>query len=112
MATDVTPDYVPVAGLRVPSVLVPRIVASMRGMYPDLTVGLEDDPAVRAVLKFWVTSTLASWETRQVADQAVAQVQAVQAEAAEAAQAVREAAQAAAESITEAADPAVDDPAL
>ena len=57
---------VSVAGLLVPAPLVPRIVASMRGLYPSVTADLDDEAAVRATLKYWVTTTLSSWEARQV----------------------------------------------
>lgn len=57
--------YVAVAGMRVPAVLVPRIVAAMRGTYPGVTADLDDDAAVRAVLRWWVKSTLTNWEARQ-----------------------------------------------
>lgn len=57
-----TPPPVPVAGLLVPAALVPRIIAALRATYPDLTMGLEPEAAVRAVLKHWVTITLAAHE--------------------------------------------------
>lgn len=60
---DTTVPYVQVAGLLVPAPLVPRIVASFRGVYPAITAGItDDDAAVRAVLKYWVTSTLSTYE--------------------------------------------------
>lgn len=66
---------VSVAGLQVPAPLVPRIIAAFRGEYPALTEGLGDDASVRAVLKHWVTATLAAYESREAeapADGAVA----------------------------------------
>jgi len=58
--------YVPVAGLRVPATLVPRIIAAFRGIYPTVTDGLDDEAAVRAVLLHWVSTTLTTYESREV----------------------------------------------
>lgn len=103
---------VSVAGLKVPAPLVPRIVASMRGVYPSVTGTLDDDAAVRAVLKFWVTSTLANWESQQWTAPTEEQVAAIQAEATAKAQQASKKAEEDAASIIEAAPPAPDDPAL
>lgn len=64
----VTPAIPPVAvaGLLVPAPLVPRIVAALRGTYPTLTAGMTDDQTVRAVLKFWIGSTLSAYEGQVV----------------------------------------------
>ncbi len=88
MATEI--PYVPVAGLRVPATLVPRIIASMRGIYPNLTVGLDDEAAVRAVLRYWVTSTLATYEGQQSDEETLAAIEAIQAQADEKARLARE----------------------
>lgn len=61
MSTPVPPP-VAVAGLLVPAPLVPRIITALRGTYPTLTAGLDDDAAVRAVLKFWIAEMLAGFE--------------------------------------------------
>lgn len=53
---------VSVAGLLVPAELVPRIITALRGTYPGLTADLDDDAAVRAVLKFWISEMLAGFE--------------------------------------------------
>jgi hypothetical protein len=55
------------AGLDMPADLVPRIMAALRGTYPDLTAGLADIPAVLAVIRYWVQQTLADWEAKQAA---------------------------------------------
>lgn len=55
-----------VAGLDVPLDLVPRIIVALRAEYPTLTSSVtDDDAAVRAVLHYWVTSTLASYESKK-----------------------------------------------
>lgn len=56
------PTHVPVAGLLVPVELVPRIITAIRATYPTLTDGRDDDAAVRAVLKHWIETTLATYE--------------------------------------------------
>lgn len=81
---------VAVAGLLVPAPLVPRIIASLRGTYPQLTADLDDDAAVRAVLKFWVTSTLASYEAARAEAPVSGAVEATRAEYAERAEAARQ----------------------
>lgn len=79
MAT--TPSTVPVAGLLVPAALVPRIMAAMRGLYPEVTNGIADNDAmVRAVLKHWVTVTLSQWESEQAKAPVVDALQQVTAE--------------------------------
>lgn len=57
-----TPSYLPIAGLLVPTPLVPRIIAAIRDQYPTVTAGLNDDAAVRAWLKHIVSVTLATHE--------------------------------------------------
>jgi hypothetical protein len=108
MTTPPADAYVAVAGLRVPAPLVPRILAAMRGTYPTVTEGLDDDAAVRAVLKHWVTTTLAAWEEGQIItplSEQLAQIRAAHAQAERQAAEVRARAEAAAATITE-ADPA------
>lgn len=56
---------VSLAGLQFPSTLIPRIVAACRGVYPTLTEGKADGPAVLAVVKHWFTVTLQQWEGSQ-----------------------------------------------
>ena len=56
-----------VAGLLVPAALAPRIVAALRATYPALAADKPDDAVVRAVLHYWITSTLESYETQQAA---------------------------------------------
>ena len=66
------PDgYVPVAGLRVPSAMVPRVIAAVRGVYPTITEGLPDDAAIRAWLKYLISQTLVQHEGTQ----AIAEIQ-------------------------------------
>ncbi len=58
-----------VAGLRVPLPLVPRIIRAFRGAYPNLTAEIADDEAaVRAVLRDFVTSTLSIYESRRASE--------------------------------------------
>jgi len=54
--------YVPVAGLRVPATVVPRIIRALRGVYPEITTGKDDEAAVRAVLLYWIDYTVTSHE--------------------------------------------------
>lgn len=104
--------YVPVAGLLVPATLVPRIVAAMRGLYPSVTEGItDDDAAVRAVLKHWVTTTLSTFETAAVAISTADQIEALKAQAEEEARLAREKAEADAGTITEPA-PAPTEPSI
>lgn len=87
--------------MQVPVQLVPRIVAAMRGTYPTVTDGLDDNDAVRAVLRWWVKSTLADWESRQAeapVDAAVADTRQLYRDKARQA---RQAAEAAADLITD-----------
>lgn len=97
------PTHVPVAGMLVPVQLVPRIVAALRGTYPTITDGLAGDAAVRAVLRWWVKSTLADWEARAAeapVDDAVAETR----------QSFRELARQAREQAQAAADLIIDQP--
>ncbi|MDT8915769.1 hypothetical protein [Amycolatopsis sp. PS_44_ISF1] len=103
---------VPVAGLLVPAVLVPRIIAAMRGTYPTITADLDDDAAVRAVLKHWVTTTLMTFEAQQVTAPVVDQLAALQEEARVREAEARQKAEAAAGLITDAAPPSADVPAI
>ncbi|MBP2323344.1 hypothetical protein JOF56_003729 [Kibdelosporangium banguiense] len=84
----------------------------MRGLYPTATADLDDEAAVRAVLKHWVTTTLATFEAQRVAAPMAEQVAALQADAQQKEQAAREQAERAAGLITEAALPSPDDPRL
>ena len=100
---------VSVAGLQVPAELVPRIIAALRGVYPTVTEGLDDDAAVRAVLKYWVTVTLSSWEAQQVTAQATEAIVVAQQDletANERSRLAREQAEADAQAIQEAPPPA------
>lgn len=56
---------VQIAGMLVPAPLAARIIAAMRATYPQVTEGLDDDAAVRAVLRYWAVSTLAAHEEQQ-----------------------------------------------
>lgn len=91
-----------VAGLRVPTALVPEIVASMRALYPTVTANLDDDPAVRAVLKHWVTVTLSTYQAQKASAPATEQIAAMQEEARRAGEEAMARAQQAAALITEA----------
>lgn len=54
-------------GLGMEDSLRARIVAAMRGLYPQQTEGLGDLRAAQVLLRMWVTELLAAWETRQAA---------------------------------------------
>lgn len=77
------PTHVPVAGLLVPIALVPRIVKAFRETYPTVTEGLEDDPAVRAVLKYLVTQILTQYEATLPASEAREQIKEIESGVAE-----------------------------
>lgn len=59
---------VKVAGLLVPAALAPRIVAALRATYPGLAADKDDDAVVRAVLHYWIASTLETYEISQAAN--------------------------------------------
>ncbi len=62
--TDPAPilEDVAVAGLLIPAPLATRIIAALRAVYPTLTEGKDDDGAVRAVLIYWITAALETYE--------------------------------------------------
>lgn len=95
---------VAIAGLRVPISLAARLIAALRGIYPNLTEGLGDDDAVRAVLKFWMTSTLTTHEGAMAEAPLADVLEATRAEYQRLADAAREKARADADTIQ--ADPA------
>lgn len=107
--TNPVPAEVSVAGLRVPATLVPRIVRAFRRRYPDLTADKDDDTAVRAVLRFWVTDTLAWAEADAVMTEAEPAAQQLLQDYRAQAEKARQAALAAAGRITEAAPPPEDE---
>ncbi len=55
-----------VAGLAIPADLAFRILAALRGTYPSLTAGRDDEGVVRAVLLYWITTTLSGYEGQAV----------------------------------------------
>lgn len=63
--TNPTPATVRMAGVNVPTTLAPRLLAAIRGLYPDLTAGKTDGDALAAWAKWVLTTTLAQWEGRQ-----------------------------------------------
>ncbi len=73
-------DDVAVAGLLIPAPLAARIVAALRAVYPTLTEGKDDDGAVRAVLIYWITSTLETYEGNQLRVQTDATIENVRAQ--------------------------------
>lgn len=93
---------VPIAGLRVPLPLVPRIVAAVRGLYPTVAEGLDNDAAIRAWLKHITSVTLAQWEAQQAAAGVTQAVEETRAEYALAADTARQNALADAAAIVEA----------
>lgn len=46
---------------------VPRIVAAFRGIYPDITSGLNDGTAVKACIINFIRDTVSEWEALQIA---------------------------------------------
>jgi hypothetical protein len=62
------PTHRDVAGLRIPMTLIPRIVAAFRDSYPQITEGLSDDAAVRAVLRDYVSSVLSMYEAKTASE--------------------------------------------
>lgn len=62
--------------LTVPDDLLPQAVAALRAAYPDVTTGLDDLPAIRAVGKFWLANTLAAHEATTARDALQADVDA------------------------------------
>jgi Spy/CpxP family protein refolding chaperone len=52
--------------ITVPDTLAPRVVAAFRGQYPDLTAGLTDAAAARAVIRHIVRTTVTAHESRLV----------------------------------------------
>lgn len=80
--------YRDVMGMRIPLPLVARIIAALRAEYPDVVEGKDNDAAVRAVVRYWVTTTLVNYEARtaaaaarETAAQATAAVETAAAEA-------------------------------
>lgn len=95
------PTHIPVAGLLVPTPLVPRIIAAIRGMYPTVTADLDDDAAVRAWLKYIVGSTLSTWEGATAQAPVVDAIEEIRADYAQRGEEARQQALAAAELIKE-----------
>ncbi len=77
--TDPAPilEDVAVAGLLIPAPLATRIIAALRSVYPTLTEGKDDDPAVRAVLIYWITAALETYEGNQLREQTNAAIETV-----------------------------------
>lgn len=101
---DLDPDgNVEVAGLRIPGPLALRIVEAMRGLYPTVTGELDGPAAVRAVLKYWVTSTLSTYEAQHAAGQVSDQISEIQQAAVKKGQAAMEKAKSDAAQIVETA---------
>lgn len=50
--------------ITVPDALVPRVMTALRDQYPDLTAGLADGPAAKAVLKQIVRTIVVASEKR------------------------------------------------
>lgn len=54
---------VEIAGLIVPAEMVPRLIVAFRGVYRQVTETIQnDEEAIQAVLKFWTTQVLETWE--------------------------------------------------
>jgi hypothetical protein len=58
--------------ITVPDALLPRVGAALRGQYPDLTAGLTDVDAARAVIRHIVRTTVTAHESRQAQREVVA----------------------------------------
>jgi len=79
------PTTVSVAGLEIPADVAALVIVSFRGLYPDITSGKDDDAAVRAVLRWFITSTMethAGREATKILEAAIAQLRAKDAAAA------------------------------
>jgi hypothetical protein len=61
--------------ITVPDALVPRVITALRATYPDLTEGLNDGAASRAVIRYWVRTTVQVYEGTLAAQQAADQQQ-------------------------------------
>lgn len=72
-----------------PTPLVPRIITAFRATYPTITEGLQDDPAVRAVLKYLVTQILSQYEATLPAVEAREQIQEIESQIVSAQEAAR-----------------------
>lgn len=77
--TDPAPilEDVAVAGLLIPAPLATRIIAALRAVYPTLTEGKDDDGAVRAVLIYWITAALETYEGNLLREQTNAAIETV-----------------------------------
>lgn len=56
-----------VFGLNMDDTIYTRIIAAIRGTYPELTAGLSDSKAAQSVLKIWAVGLVSSWERGQAA---------------------------------------------
>jgi len=73
-----TPPVREVAGLEIPEDVALQVIEAFRAIYPTITAGKEDDPAVRAVLIWFITSTLETYQTRKIFDAMATAVKAVE----------------------------------
>lgn len=61
------PATVTVNGLEMPPALWLRVMAAVRGLFPQETFGLSDAAAVQAVMRGIVIDWLCTWEAREAA---------------------------------------------
>jgi len=98
------PPPVSVAGLLIPADLAPKIIEALRFLYPTITDGKEDDPAVRAVLIHFITSAMETYQIRKANEALDLTVEGLQAQAAQKQAALRAQIRAAASRIKEKPD--------
>jgi hypothetical protein len=64
-----------IAGAQVPDTLAPRIIAALRHRYASVVANITDDTAaVKAVVQFWLTESLAEHQVHQATSPLQAQV--------------------------------------
>ncbi len=67
-------DAVNVAGLEIPRALYSRIVAAIRGLYPEVAGSKADDDVLRAFLIYTAGAAMAQWESQQVVQAGEAEI--------------------------------------
>ena len=78
-------------GMEMTVTMAQRIIAAVRGTYPDLTADETSDVrAVARVVRFWLTETLANFEASTVSSDGVEVVEATRREVEEWARAARD----------------------
>jgi nicotinamide mononucleotide (NMN) deamidase PncC len=60
--------------LTVPDAMLPQLMSAIRAAYADVTAGLADTDAIKAVGKFWLATTFAGFASQQARAAAQADV--------------------------------------